>query len=428
MRKQRKRIVLAYLKDCNFEDIYEHHIESFCMGKRKASRIKLIPKYQYLIHLIITKCKWSDKGHCHLHSQFYRDSIFYDHYNDMLLNLSYMGIIHIGDYSVGEYSTTISLVKWNIGYMTSYNEKIIKWSEIKYKKMGDCKMCEETPFTKKYMESLSCLRLVKKDEALSLIDSTIKDKESHKYAHYKAHIEEFDVNNLRIFNIDRQNRIYHFLTSLPKTLREFFNIKYELDIGNSHPLLLNYFLIKHYNISINTIKEGKYNIHYDVEDIHNQLINSGINVPCDVLQYMYNTMNGKFYDDFIDDFGNIERSDVKKKVFSQVFYSHVTDDYTTKFRKAFEVKYPNVWKVIKRMKIASNDRLPHLMMMIESRLFREILCRCWERGYKVVNLHDALVLFDVEENKNVEEEELKSLIKDIYLRYGLYPTVKTEIG
>ena len=66
--------------------------------------------------------------------------------------------------------------------------------------------------------------------------------------------------------------------------------------------------------------------------------------------------------------------------------------------------------------------------MIESRLFREILCRCWERGYKAVHLHDALVLFDVEENKNVGEEELKSIIKDVYKKYGLYPTVKTEIG
>ena len=428
MRKPREKIVLAYLKDYSIEDIYEHHIKSFCIGKRKASRMKLIPKYQYLIHLIITKCKWSDKGHCHLHTQFYRDGIFHDHYNEMLLNLSYLGIIHIGEYSVGEYSTTVSLVNWNIGYMTSYNKIIINWSNKKYKKMEKCKTFERTPFTDEYMKSLTCLRLVKKDEALSFIDDIIKDKQSHKYAHYKAHIDEFDVNDLRIFSIDKQNRIYHFLTSLPKTLRGFFNIKYELDVSNSHPLLLNNYLIKYYNININKLKGYNYNIHYDVEVIHKSLTDNNIDVPLDVLQYIIKTMQGKFYDDFIEEFGDIERSEVKKKVFSQVFYSHVSETYITKFRKAFEEKYPNVWKVIMGLKIASNDRLPHLMMMIESRLFREILCRCWERGYKVVNLHDALVLFDIEENKNVGEEDLKSIIKDVYKKYGLYPTIKTEIG
>ena len=427
MRKAREKIVLACLKDYNIEDIYEHHVNSFCIGKRKASRASIIPKYQYLIHLIITKCKWSDKGECHLHTQFYRDSIFHDHYNEMLLNLSYMGLIHIGGYSVGKYSTTISLANWNIDYITSYNEDIIKWSKMKYKNLRNIKKFEETPFIKKYTESLSCLRLVRKDEALSLIDRTITDKQTQKYHHYKTFIEDFNEDELRIYRIDEQNRIYHILTSLPKILREFYNIKYELDIGNSHPLLLNHFLIKYYNIDIKIIKGYLYNNHYDVDVIHKSLIDNNIDVPKDVIQYMFKTTQGRFYDDFIEEFGDIERSEVKHKVFSQVFYSHITETYVTKFRMAFIDKYPNVWKAIKGFKIESNDRFPHLMMRFESRLFKEILSICWEKGYRVINLHDALILFDVEDNKNVGEEDLKSIIKNVYRKYCLYPTVKTEI-
>ena len=425
MRKPKEKIVLAYLKDYSFEDIYEHHINSFCIDKRKPSRMVLIPKYQYLIHIIITRCKWSDKGLCHLNAKFYRDKIFHDHYNDMLLNLSYMGIIHIGTYSIGHYSTAVSLMKWDFDYMTSYNQKIIGWSK---KSPSYINKVEDTPFTRKYMESLSCLRLIEKDKALNLINETFSNKQSHRYQYRLTCINEFNHKDLRIFKIDEQNRIYHFLTSLPKELREFYNIKYELDIANSHPLLLNNFLIKHYNIPINVIREGIHIYHYDVEVIQKSLIYNNIDVPNDVIKYLMKTMQGTFYDDFIEDFGDIERSEVKHKLFANVFYSHVNETYVTKFRKAFIEKYPNVWSIIQSLKKDTDDKLPHMMMSVESQLFKSILQECWRRGYRVVNLHDALIVFDVDENKNVTIEELTSIIKDVYNRSMLFPTVKVEIG
>lgn len=424
MRKARERVVLAYLKEFKVEDIYEQHINSFCIGKRKVSRSVLIPKYQYLIHVIITRCKWSDKGHCHLNARFYRDKIFHDHFNEMLLNLSYMGIIHIGTYSVGEYSTAISLMKWDLGYMTSYHKKIIKWSKIK----PNVNKVDETPFTKKYMQSLSCLRLTREDDAMELIERTCHDKQSHCYQYRKACIKEFNPNELRIYKIDKQNRIYHFLTSLPKELKEFFNIKFELDIANSHPLLINYYLIKKYNISLKVIREGIYIYHYDVEVIHKSLIDNDIDVPYDVVKYLFNTMRGTFYDDFIGEFGDIERSEAKHKLFAHVFYSHLTDSHVTRFRKAFIEKYQNVWKVIHDLKRYTDDRLPHLMMSFESRLIRLVLEECWRRGYRVVNIHDALIVLHVEENMDVTVDELKSIIETVFHRSMLYPSVKVEMG
>ena len=112
MKKNTPKITIAYLKDIPLETICERHILSFSDGKRKPSKTILMHKYQYLLHVIITRCKQSDEGHCHLNAQFYRDHIFHDHWNDMLLNLSYLGIINIGTYSVGKHSTTITLMKW----------------------------------------------------------------------------------------------------------------------------------------------------------------------------------------------------------------------------------------------------------------------------------------------------------------------------
>ena len=426
--KYNTKITIAYLKDYSITDLYESHVLSFSTDKQKPSKVILMHKYQYLLHVIITRCKMNDEGVCHLNAQFYRDHIFHDHWNDMLLNLSYMGIICIGCYEVGKHSTTITLMKWNIGYMTSYNVKFIRWAKIEADRRKIVEQVEATPFANKYIESLTCLRLTRKDDALVYIDKAMNDKETHSYQYHRSCIDDFKEDDIRIFRIDEQGRVYHHLTSLPRSLRQFFNIKYELDISNSHPLLLNHYLIKYYNIPLQVVKEIKALYHYDVEKLSERLKISELDIPSDVLEYIIKTQDGRFYDDFIGEFGDMERSEVKKRVFAQVFYSHVTDKYASKFCKAFIRKYPNVWKVIRGMKLVTDDKLPHTMMKAESMLFRLILNKCWDRGYKVVNLHDALVAFDVEANRYVTVAELTAIIEQVYHRFGLFPTVKNEIG
>ena len=428
MRKKREKIIIAYLKDIPLTTIYEHHILSFCSDKNRPSKAVLMTKYQYLLHIIITRCKQSDEGHCYLNAQFYRDHIFHDHWNDMLLNLSYMNIICIGCYEIGKHSTTITLMKWNIDYTTSYNVKFLKWAKAEAERKRKFERVEIIPFTSKYLESLTCLRLTRKDDALVHIDNTIKDKQTHSYQYHRSCINDFNENDIRIFKIDEQGRIYHHLTSLPRSLREFFNIKYELDISNSHPLLLNHYLVKYYTIPLRIIKAAKALNHYDVENLKDCLIINKLDVPIDVMEYVVKTQQGTFYDDFIGEFGDIERSEVKKKLFGQVFYSHITDRWVGRFCKAFVARYPNVYKVIKQMKWNTDDKLPHLMMAVESLLFKRILNECWDRGYKVVNLHDALVVFDVEANKRVTVDELTTIIRQVYHRFGLFPSVKVEIG
>ena len=424
MRKPKEKIILTYLKDYKIEDIVKKHYYCLPEGASKPSKTILSQKYQYLIHLIITHCKSNQQGAFYMNAKFY-SRIFYDHYKDMLATLTIMGIIDRYEYKVGKHSTRYVLRKWNIGYTTSYNSKFIKWDKtLKTTPKAEMRKVAETQFIQHYKEALSCLRLVRKNEALEKIDREINDKQTHKYHYYHSIIEDFNENNLRIYNIDEQCRIYHALTSMPRSLREFFNIKYELDIGNSHPLLLNYFLVKKYGISTDILNKLKNSPSY------NEASFNGLNIPLDVLEYIYKTQNGVFYDDFCTEFGEMERDEVKKSVFAKVFYSHLRtrDTYISKFCEAFQIRFPNVYSTIRSIKIKTNDKLPHSMMKVESFLFEKILQECWKRGYKVINLHDALVVFDVEENKNTQLSEFTAIIEQAYNRYGLFPTVKAEIG
>ena len=84
--------------------------------------------------------------------------------------------------------------------------------------------------------------------------------------------------------------------------------------------------------------------------------------------------------------------------------------------------------MIHKLKVETDDKLPHLMMKVESSLFKPIIEECWHRGWKVVNLHDALIVFDVKENEAVGVKELKSIIETEYNKHNLLPTIKLEIG
>lgn len=427
------KITLAYLKDVDIEYILDMHIAySEFEGKPKPSRAILKQKYQYMLHLIITRCKYHQDGICYLHAQFYRDNIFNDHFFDMLSTLCRLAIINLGTYEVHKHSRSIGLLDWNIGYKTVYNKKFMKWEQA-LKKWKHTPKYEHNKFNDYYNDCLRCLQLTDKEGAQKYISDNLKDNSERKYHYYSACVNDFSADKMEIYSIDEQGRIYHFLTSLPRELREYYNIKYELDVANSHPLLLNYNLISYYNINNNILLLLYSNTiyHYDGEYLCKLLKDNNIeidNIPIDVIEYITKTQHGKFYDDFISEFGDIERSEIKKKVFSQVFYSHVDDVYVTKFCKAFKKRYPNVWKVIYKLKEKTDDKLPHAMMTNESILFRPILKECWRRGWKVVNLHDALIVFDVKENEAVEVNELKSIIKRVYNKHNLYPTVKLEIG
>ena len=268
---------------------------------------------------------------------------------------------------------------------------------------------------------------------------------------------------------DENGRIYHYFTNFPKELLPYTNILYELDASNCHPMLLCLLLIYFYNISNIKINNINYNlnpssiyIHYLMNFLHKAFTDSeleelkknrGNSIPEDVEKYIQRTFMGIFWDDFVDKFPKVPRGEVKQVMFAEVFYSYdnviyVRDEkvkdrfkakYAKKYAKAFRDDYPSVWKLIGQLKKTGKKRLresdeeqknsffPCVMMRLESTIFREILRRCYDRGYaNVINIHDAICVIE-NDMLNYSSDDLKSIMLEVFGEYGLYPNLKLEI-
>lgn len=276
--------MLVYqLKDVDIEKIIDNCISLIKDkgAKSELNRNVLYHKLLFLIHLIIATCKSSKENRIQLNSAKLQDILGND-YNSMLFTLRNMGIISIQEeYIIGVQCRLIALKDWNIEERELANFKVIeymaKWNTLTKNKQkdnatdiikpifvdGEIHIIKEKPhqlsqteidFRSIYEESLSYLRLkVEKNEALKYIDDLFNDRNTHSYHYYTDCIKSFDENKLKIYSVDNQNRIYHYLSSLPKKLKPLFNIKFQLDIANSHPLLFSKYLINTYKIDINTL-------------------------------------------------------------------------------------------------------------------------------------------------------------------------------
>ena len=402
----------------------------------------LLPKYKYLIHTIIMRCR-ADKYHFTKLSYKTMIEVLGKHYTDMLRTLEDMGVIGITTaYEVGKFGRSILLRNWNVGFTVTKNKKVIEYAQKVAELVGEhteegLKKYGDDEFIMNYHNSLSLLQLTKKSDALEYIKTKkyLNDKSKE---YYLGKIESFQYDDKMIHSIDNNNRIYHYMTNLPRDLKCFFNIKYQCDISNSHPLLFNLFLIDKYNIS-NDIIDYLLQIDGDIVDNHylgkqlyNTLKNNNIefnlkSIPIDVLKYIYSTSKGLFWDNFLDLFEDMERSEIKQKMFCEVFYSKKSKSTRFKpFAKIFKENYPNVWQTIRQLKAEDADKLPNDMMAHESRLFHQILTECYKRGWKVISIHDAIIVLDVESNNHFDLEELIAIMTNVYSSNRLHSTISVD--
>ena len=465
MGRKVRKIAVSQLTDVSISTIMDKYTELIRENEAKSApyRAVLHHKVLFLIHLIITRCRASKDNKIQLNTDRLQD-VLGNEYNYILTTLKEMGIIDIDNhYLVGVQCRFISLKNWNIKVEVLPNLKVMeyldKWNKLSQKAKntpsidikieivdGEVQITkvnqqplsqEEMDFRTKYEESLSYLRLkVGKSEAQEFINTLFTNFDNHSYHYYSNMIQTFDVNNLKIYSIDAQNRIYHYLTSLPKELKPLFNIKYQLDIANSHPLLFSKYLINIYKNEIDyqtlkkiyNIKREEYinNLHNVTELFCNKLNTNELRVPVDILRYIYVCSRGMMWDDFTAIFDEFTRAEVKIKAFKEIFYPKQDFTEHTAFGKKFIELYPNVYQAIRELK--KSTKLPLLMMKFESRLMREILNVCYGQGWKVIHIHDAIIVLDVDANSSVEPIMIKHIINDIYRRYLLHPTIHCELN
>ena len=479
-----RKIRLAYLTDYSIDEIVDAHIKYVTSPKmepdeensilveqegkfplwRPAFKVVeeggkaprkaiLVPKYIFLLNEIITLCRASKGNSIQLN---YKDhvEVLGKVYGDMLHNLDIMGIISLSDvFEIGKESRKISLLDWNIGFKDNIeNKKVreyffeLRKKNIKKEKEKIAHICDTlgNDFVKRYNENLSKIELVKKEDAIAYIEGREFDSLSSEQF-YRYCIEDFNECRKYITSIDDRGRIYHFLTNCPRLLRRFFNLRYDVDISNSQPLLFCNFLIKNYNINYSLIEfirnidnnllinnnEDNNNIYYKGKQLCKILKDSELertlykNIPIDILLYLYSCMNGFFWDDFVKTFHELDRGEVKENLFREVFYSHTRTMRFKEYGKVFAEIYPNVWRLIREMK-KDAELLCNRITKVESELFHNILAQCFERDWVVVSIHDAIVVLDVKANDNLNMDELKDIILNEYRKHGLYPSLKVE--
>ncbi len=415
----------------------------------------LAKKYEFLIHTIIKRVLNNDNGMAYLHSAILQN-VFGKDYRKMLDNLFKMGILHSDGYysldekTYGYYFAPNVRFTYTLrpsSYLSDYDAKLNKCLlPYQTKEEQDNKQRLENDYLySRYNDSLKYLKLQYVDEAVSFVTSHIfpTDKSNEYYVRV---IDRYMDGDFRITSIDDNKRIYSIATSTPRLLKPFTNIKYTLDVHNSHPLLFNSILMSYYNIStslmdrIYPIYEKIYTSNIESHNVRlflrKTLIANNIEresikyIPTDVLYYMYLTSMGLFWDvtipkEMVDE-KNLHRSDIKVLMFREVFYSKKLTARGKEYAKIFAKDFPNVYKVVLDSKRENRTKLANDMMKIESELFGKILVGLYAKKFKVISIHDAIVVLDVKQNEKCKEEIVKEVMTDVYRKYGLHPNISVD--
>ena len=338
-------------------------------------------------------------------------------------------------------------------------------------KQNDPGATEETAtkFIKRYVNGLNKIRIadekgLNKEISALMNDTDPEHKEQTRI--YYDYINRTLREEKDIYEIDTQGRMYHFLTSLKRELKYYLSISFSLDCKNSHPLLFNYILFYshhytprlsyelscllhqlYYSLYSTDIFIGIY--HYDGKYIRKYLINNGIKETFlagfadDELQYIFETTNGVFWDNICREHPEYERSDIKQKMFAEVFYSNTPSTIYKEYGKVFEKRYPNVYGEIVRWKnpkdyikryLTNNDICPEkptaslsiALMSLESRIFTSVLASLYRKRYHAVHIHDCIVIPETGNKHQPTREEVERIMMKEYAKYGLVPTLKAE--
>ena len=410
----------------------------------------LYKKYAFFIHRLIQRCKSNREGNFTRFNSQILQTVLGHVYIDMLKTLETLGIIKVSSNYIPSIQArlielnsnlpTVSEMKYS-SYIEEYSDKmqqeLKKYEQIQIQKikseMGDS-------LYDNFTKSLRLLKLIHREEAEDYRDRhhfiSLKSKEYFTYI-----LNEYDKGNFNILSVDKNLRIYSILSQSPRILKNFLNIKFSIDIHNSHPLLFNKLIIERYNINDNILHilyNNLSNIDNSYCSVSKQLckllVNNGIqkekiaNIPNDIWEYIYKTSKGIFWDDFtrLDEFKRLLRSDIKVTLFREVFYSKTLTTKGKDFAKSFKKKYPSVYKLVKESKREDRTFLANQMMRIESDIFRSTLTKLYVKRFKVLTIHDAIVVLDVKANNQCTPELIRLIIEKEYLRIGLFPNVSVD--
>lgn len=449
----RKKTCISIRKwvDVSYEEMVEKHIEIInnqrplncdkvmvCLGnpekpiyenpkQKGVNKTKLLPKYMFLCHTIITRCTGNGAEYSDTFEAKILLSVIGNDYKIMLKVLCKLGLIYT-DNSFVEGKSSRCYTMLNRKYVTEKTERvdIIKYRD-KMNKLLDHKYRIKLPMSirAKYRKSLSYLKL---DTEMAL--NYVQDKYGGKYRITKIgnginnrveateeQIEEmkqyrigriYDFDNTDEPRMDSNCRIYHCLTNMPRDLLFCTNIKFEMDCSNCHPLLYVNELVKYYKITdemMLTIAENNPYSNPSNSLVSTDFINQKSDIPSDVIEYIQVTSAGKFWDKALEKYNMTpdERAYIKPIYFAEVFYSYNNSlvrrrkegryyiyDGCKECAADFQKSYPNVWECLGKIKEEAIIRLKEEKAHIDelhNSIINEVLKECSLGSYKSPNEH-----------------------------------------
>lgn len=459
---------LPTIKDFNVNlftgEVIGESIESEYTKVSKSKKV-LAEKFTYLIHLIIKRSHNNEYGWAYL-SSVVLEKVFGKEYRQLIKTLLHeniiwytqfyeMGVMPYG-YKLCNGVDYVCSIEYE-GYLRSYEDKLkLSLGYINHQQTEEAlSNLANTKLFNRYESSLSYLKLMFPKQAKRFLEIHPFVNNTSRNYYYSILDRYEDKEDRRITSVDKNKRIYSLLTATPRLMKYFLNISFSADIHNSHPLLFNKILSEYYGISFelldkvyglidnrrSEVLDVLYNRpHYvrqyllKVLNISNDSDNVFYKVPKDVWEYVIITSLGLFWDVIIprenNTYNELLRSDVNVLLFSEVFYSKTMTTRCKVFAKMFKKRFPNVYKVVEEQKkgLAKDKRtvLSNRMMALESELFQEVLTLLYNKRYKVVSIHDAVVVLDVPSNKTCTAELVKDVINKVYRKNGLHPDVSID--
>lgn len=400
----------------------------------------------------------------------------------------------VGDFARNIYSLNSEIIS---KYVECHNKIVLEdlnkiskeFLKIHRKDVEHARKITSNKFIDSYNKSIKQIRIKDIDSAnryiedqknnkLAQLDDNKNDRKIiNSYHYYKNIVNKIENKEYKeIDKADDNGRIYHIITQLPRTLRQFSNISFIVDTKNSHPLLYNYFILEYYfnrdNININN-KNYRYDncsfykflslyiinnynsntYHYFSSNLCNALNDNVFGadkiaivktIKWDVWGYLYTTSVGKLWDDINDANLEFTRTEIKVEMFKSLFYSYAKNIKPDKiYAKAFQNQYPSVAKIIRYYKITYHNQcleqnnfkfkhgrkkdgiqLAHKLMQIESAIFQRILSNLFKmEGFVGVGIHDAIAVID---ESTVTADVVKEVMNDVYHEYGFSPTFSIE--
>lgn len=411
-------------------------------------------KFDYLIHMLCYR-QVSQGSNCAfaINARLLQSVIGVDYWM-MLRTLFLQGIINTdGRYYPKRMAQQYSIVATE-KIKTKYSgdnrlrrlaEKLDKEQE-KYRRRTKIQVRQKLDydFFERYQHSLSKIKVSYGKEMAEIISQhPLLSKLARLY--YEQKSRAISTETCEITSVDDNGRIYSPLTNLPKLIKPFLKVKHTLDISNSHPLLFCLCIFSSYRIESSLAKDISIclstpspllsPLHYDIGFDYNSFVYKQLKktfpIPRDALKYIHLTSTGQLWNYMLNCIQNedktILRSDIKKALFAEVFYSTNPTMNGKSYAPIFEREFPTVYRLINKIRREyPKGALPNILMKQESKLITAVLTELYDRGCLGVNIHDEIVVLDVSKNKQCTVEEVTAIIEEVYLQHGLHPTCKVQ--